>query len=201
MSKGKSTGLVAFWRDYDRKTYVKAAMLADRLGYDSFWLPEVWGYEVYSLLTEIALKTKRIKIATGITNVYSRSPALIAMQAATLDKVMGGEIQKGDALAVARIAGIQGAKRTSDLIPLCHPIRLDKVRVALDPAGPDVIRVEAEAIAVDRTGVEMEALTAASVAALTVYDMCKAIDKAMQVQDVRLLLKTGGKSGTYEAKP
>ena len=95
MSKGKSTGLVAFWRDYDRKTYVKAAMLADRLGYDSFWLPEVWGYEVYSLLTEIALKTKRIKIATGITNVYSRSPSLIAMQAATLDEISNGRFILG----------------------------------------------------------------------------------------------------------
>ncbi len=91
----QSTGLVAFWRDYDRKTYVKAAVLADRLGYDSFWLPEVWGYEVFSLLTEIALKTKRIKLATGIVNVFSRTPALIAMQAATLDEISGGRVILG----------------------------------------------------------------------------------------------------------
>ena len=90
-----SAGLVAFWRDYDRKTYVKAAVLADRLGYDSFWLPEVWGYEVFSLLTEIAVKTKRIKIGTGIINVFSRSPALIAMEVATLDEISGGRVILG----------------------------------------------------------------------------------------------------------
>ncbi|MBW2191476.1 MAG: LLM class flavin-dependent oxidoreductase, partial [Deltaproteobacteria bacterium] len=95
MLNKQSTGLLAFWRDYDRKTYVKAAVLADRLGYDSFWLPEVWGYEVFSLLTEIALKTKRIKIGTGIINVFSRSPALIAMQAATLDEISGGRFILG----------------------------------------------------------------------------------------------------------
>jgi alkanesulfonate monooxygenase SsuD/methylene tetrahydromethanopterin reductase-like flavin-dependent oxidoreductase (luciferase family) len=95
MLSKQSTGLLAFWRDYDRKTYVKAAVLADRLGYDSFWLPEVWGYEVFSLLTEIALKTKRIKLGTGIINVFSRSPALIAMQAATLDEISGGRFILG----------------------------------------------------------------------------------------------------------
>ena len=95
MLEKQSTGLLAFWRNYDRETYVKAAVLADRLGYDSFWLPEVWGYEVFSLLTEIALKTKRIKIGTGIVNVFSRSPALIAMQAATIDEISGGRFILG----------------------------------------------------------------------------------------------------------
>lgn len=95
MLSKQPTGLLAFWRDYDRNTYLKAAILADRLGYDSFWLPEVWGYEVFSLLTEIALKTKRIKIGTGIINVFSRSPALIAMQAATLDEISGGRFILG----------------------------------------------------------------------------------------------------------
>jgi len=95
MPSSRPLGLLAFWRDYDRKKYVKAAILADRLGYDSFWLPEVWGYEVFSLLTEIALKTKRIKIGTGIINVFSRSPALIAMQAATLDEISGGRFILG----------------------------------------------------------------------------------------------------------
>ena len=91
----RPSGLLAFWRDYDRKKYVKAAILADRLGYDSFWLPEVWGYEAFTLLTEIALKTKRIKLGTGIINVFSRSPALIAMQAATLDEISGGRLILG----------------------------------------------------------------------------------------------------------
>ncbi|MGB5811095.1 MAG: LLM class flavin-dependent oxidoreductase [Polyangiales bacterium] len=91
----RPTGLLAFWRNYDRATYVKAAVLADRLGYDSFWLPEVWGYEAFTLLTEIALKTKRIKLGTGIINVFSRSPALIAMQAATLDEISGGRLILG----------------------------------------------------------------------------------------------------------
>ena len=95
MLSKQSTGLVAFWRNYDRKTYLKAAVLADRLGYDSFWLPEVWGYEVFSLLTEMALETKRIKLGTGIVNVFSRSPALIAMQAATLDEISGGRLILG----------------------------------------------------------------------------------------------------------
>ena len=89
------TGLVAFWRTYDRETYLKAAILADRRGYDSFWLPEVWGYEVFSLLTEIAHRTKRIKLGTGIVNVFSRSPGLIAMQAATLDEISGGRVILG----------------------------------------------------------------------------------------------------------
>ena len=93
---GKPTlGLLAFWRDYDRKTYLKAAMLADKLGYDSFWLPEVWGYDSTTLLAEMAVKTKRIKLGTGIMNVYSRSPALIAMQAATLDEISGGRFILG----------------------------------------------------------------------------------------------------------
>lgn len=94
MSKPK-LGLLAFWRDYDRKTYLKAARLADKLGYDSFWLPEVWGYDCTTLLAEMAIKTKRIKLGTGIMNVFSRSPALIAMQAATLDEISGGRFILG----------------------------------------------------------------------------------------------------------
>ena len=89
------TGLVAFWKGYDRKMYLKAAILADRLGYDSFWLPEVWGYESFTLLTEIAVHTKRIKLATGIVNVFSRSPALLGMTAATLDDISGGRVILG----------------------------------------------------------------------------------------------------------
>ena len=89
------TGVLAFWKNYDRQLYVKAAVLADELGYDSFWIPEAWGYEIFSLLTEIALKTKRIKVGTGIVNVFSRSPGLIAMNAATVDEISEGRLILG----------------------------------------------------------------------------------------------------------
>ncbi len=97
------TALLGFWKDYDRKMYVKAAVLADELGYDSFWLPEAWGYEVFSLLTEIALKTKRIKLGTGIINVFSRSPGLIAMNAATLDEISEGRLILGIGTSSSRV--------------------------------------------------------------------------------------------------
>lgn len=125
------TGLLAFWRNYDRKTYLKAAVLADRLGYDSFWLPEVWGYEVFSLLTEIALKTKRIKIGTGIINVFSRSPALIAMQAATLDEISGGRFILGLGTSGKRvIEGLHGRDFTKPLTQMRDVIRV--VRTMLE---------------------------------------------------------------------
>ncbi len=127
----QSTGLLAFWRDYDRKTYVKAAVLADRLGYDSFWLPEVWGYEVFSLLTEIALKTKRIKIGTGIINVFSRSPALIAMQAATLDEISGGRFILGIGTSAKNVVeGLHGRDFEKPLTQTRDVIRV--VRTLLD---------------------------------------------------------------------
>ena len=111
-----------------------------------------------------------------------------------------GETPKGDALAVARLAGIQAAKKTSDLIPLCPPLSRTQVRVELKPlARRRVVRVEAEVRCEGRTGVEMEALTGASIAALTVYDMCKAVDRAIQIDGLRLLSKTGGKSGDWHA--
>ena len=102
--------------------------------------------------------------------------------------------------AVARLAGIMAAKRTADLIPLCHPLMLSKVAVDLAPAPPGAVEIEATVALTGRTGVEMEALTAVTVAALTVYDMCKAIDRGMRIEDVRLVHKSGGKSGTYEAR-
>ena len=127
--------------------------------------------------------------------------AVVVMSPETLALAQGGAA-KGDVLGVARLAGIMGAKRTSDLIPLCHPLPLDKVSVDLvaDPALPG-IRITATARTTGRTGVEMEALTAASVAALTVYDMLKAAQKDMRIEGIRLLKKTGGKSGTFEAAP
>ena len=124
----------------------------------------------------------------------------VVMAPATLAVIREGGIAKGDVLAVARLAGIMAAKRTPDLIPLCHPLPLASVSVTLepDPALPGV-RISATVGLVGRTGVEMEALTAVSVAALTVYDMCKAIDRGMRIEAVRLVRKEGGRSGAYEA--
>jgi cyclic pyranopterin phosphate synthase len=124
----------------------------------------------------------------------------VAMAPATLAHVTGGTAAKGDVLGVARIAGIMAAKRTSELIPLCHPLALSKVAVDLEP-DPEAgrVRIEATVATTGPTGVEMEALTAVSVAALTVYDMLKAVDRGMVIGEVRLALKEGGKSGRYEA--
>lgn len=133
-------------------------------------------------------ETDRIALATGA----------IRMQAATLTAIMSAQIKKGDVLGVARIAGVMAAKRTSDLIPLCHPIPLTDVQVTLTPdESLPGVRVEASARTVGRTGVEMEALTAASVALLTVYDMAKAIDRAMEITDISLAEKSGGLSGRF----
>jgi len=124
----------------------------------------------------------------------------IVMQPATLALIAEGKAGKGDVLGVARIAGIMAAKRTSDLIPLCHPLMLTKVAVDLTIAGPDAVEIEAQVRVTGRTGVEMEALTAVTIAALTVYDMVKAVDRGMRIEDVRLVLKEGGKSGRFEAE-
>ena len=124
---------------------------------------------------------------------------VVRMQPTTLALILAGEIEKGDALAVARVAGIQGAKRTSDLVPLCHPIRLDKVGVSLEPMGEDGLRIRVEAVGVDRTGVEMEALTGVTASALTLYDMIKGVDRSASIEAVRLLEKEGGRSGTWRA--
>ncbi len=124
----------------------------------------------------------------------------IAMMPATLALIQEGGVAKGDVLSVARLAGIMGAKRTPDLIPLCHPLALSSVQVELTP-DPDrsAIDIAATCKVVAATGVEMEALTAVAVAALTVYDMCKAVDRGMTIGDIRLVRKSGGKSGTFEA--
>ena len=124
----------------------------------------------------------------------------IAMAPQTYEIIAQGKAKKGDVLSVARLAGIMGAKKTPDLIPLCHPLAISKVAVelTLDPDLPGV-RVEATVKTTGQTGVDMEALTAVSVACLTVYDMAKAVDKAMQIGGTRVVLKDGGKSGRYEA--
>jgi cyclic pyranopterin phosphate synthase len=131
----------------------------------------------------------------------ARAEGRITMSAAALKAIRSNAIKKGDVLGVARLAGIQAAKRTADLIPLCHPLALTDVQVelTLDARLPGV-RVEATVSTVAPTGVEMEALTAVSVALLAVYDMAKSVDKGMRIHGIRLLEKTGGKSGTWRAR-
>jgi cyclic pyranopterin phosphate synthase len=124
----------------------------------------------------------------------------VVMAPETLELILQGQVGKGDVLGVARLAGIMGAKRTSDLIPLCHPLLISKITVDLVPAPPDAVEIEATVKVTGQTGVEMEALTAVTVAALTVYDMCKAADRGMRIEAVRLAHKSGGKSGVYEAE-
>jgi cyclic pyranopterin phosphate synthase len=133
--------------------------------------------------------TDRVAVARG----------RIVMAPDTLARIREGRMGKGDVLGVARLAGIMAAKRTGDLIPLCHPLMLAKVAVDLAPAPPDAVEIEATVKVAGRTGVEMEALTAVTVAALTVYDMCKALDRGMRIEGVRVAHKSGGESGTWEA--
>ena len=124
----------------------------------------------------------------------------IVMAPATLVLIREGRAGKGDVLGVARLAGIMAAKRTPDLIPLCHPLMISKVTVDLEPEGEDAVAIEATVKVTGRTGVEMEALTAVTVAALTVYDMVKAVDRSMRIEDVRLVHKAGGKSGEFRGE-
>src|SRR5215831_2517880 len=136
----------------------------------------------------------------GITERDASAEATITLSAEAFAAVAEGNAKKGDVLAAARIAGIMAAKKTSELIPLCHPIALTKVSVDFEPdAASHAIRIVTGAKTTGQTGVEMEALTAASIAALTIYDMVKAIDKAAVISDVKLLAKSGGKSGGYVA--
>jgi len=138
--------------------------------------------------------------AKSVTARIAVAEGWVKMTPQTLEKVLEGSAKKGDVLGVARLAGIMAAKRTPELIPLCHPLPITKVSVELeaDESLPGV-RIAATVKTTGQTGVEMEALTAASVAGLTVYDMLKAVDKAMEIGGVRVLLKDGGKSGRYQA--
>ena len=139
--------------------------------------------------------------AKADTDREARAEAYIRMAPETLQMILSGQHHKGDVFATARIAGIQAAKRTWELIPLCHPLLLSKVEVSLT-ALPETnqVRIESLCKLSGKTGVEMEALTAASVAALTIYDMCKAVQKDMVIETVRLLEKSGGKSGHFIAE-
>ena len=126
---------------------------------------------------------------------------LISMNAETFDLIQSQKVKKGNVLETARIAGIMAAKKTADLIPMCHPLNITHIQLDFTPhAAKSCIGIEATVRAIDQTGVEMEAITAVSVAALTIYDMCKASDKEMTISQIQLLKKTGGKSGTYVRK-
>lgn len=136
-----------------------------------------------------------------VTSRSATAKGRVTMEAATLKLILDDGLKKGNALEVARLAGIMAAKKTSDLIPLCHPLAISKVEVELHPdTKTNTVEVEATVKVSGQTGVEMEALTAVSVACLTLYDMAKAVDRGMKIGDIRLTKKSGGKSGDYEAK-
>jgi cyclic pyranopterin phosphate synthase len=146
-------------------------------------------------MVDVSAKSSTARMATAQARVFMRPE--------TLEKIQRGKIAKGDVLAVAQVAGVMGAKRTPDLIPMCHPILLTSVDVGFkeesqpDRHGRCSVTITATAKTIGQTGVEMEAMTAVSVAALTIYDMCKAVDKGMSFSDIFLLSKSGGKSGPY----
>jgi len=149
-------------------------------------------------MVDVSAKDSTERVATAQAKVF--------LQPETLEKIQNGKIAKGDVLSVAQVAGVMGAKKTPDLIPMCHPILLTSVDISFkedvqpDREGRCSITILAMAKTTGPTGVEMEAMTAASVAALTIYDMCKAIDRGMSFSEVCLLTKSGGKSGTYIRK-
>ena len=132
------------------------------------------------------------------TRRTARASGLVRMQPATLEAIVHGSIGKGDVREVARLAGIMAAKRTSDLIPLCHPLALESISIEFAPQADDSLRIDATVEITAKTGVEMEALTAVSVAALTVYDMCKSVDRAMVIERIQLEEKAGGASGQFK---
>jgi cyclic pyranopterin phosphate synthase len=155
-------------------------------------------------LSHIDAEGKAVMVDVSDKDVTDRSATArgtVLMAPATLRLIQEGGVKKGDVLSVARLAGIMGAKKTPDLIPLCHPLALNAIDVelTLDPAR-NAVEITATCRVRGRTGVEMEALTAVSVAALTIYDMCKAVDRSMTLTDIRLTEKSGGRSGDFRAK-
>ncbi len=142
-----------------------------------------------AVMVDVSAKAETTREATA--------QARVTMLPATLAMILGGTAKKGDVFGVARLAGIMAAKRTADLIPLCHPLPLAAVTIELAADGDDGVAITATVKTTGRTGVEMEALTAASVTALTVYDMCKAVDRGMRVEGLRVVAKSGGKSGDF----
>ena len=151
-------------------------------------------------LTHLNEKGEAVMVDVGEKNFTVRTAeafAKIKMQPATLSALLSGNLKKGDGLAAARIAGIMAAKKTFELIPLCHNIPIESIKIEFDNNGSDELYIHCFAKCTYKTGIEMEALTGASVAALTVYDMCKAIDRGMVIGEIKLLKKTGGKSGDF----
>lgn len=151
------------------------------------------------------MKSSEIKMADISQKAETQRKAIaqaeLFMKKETLRKLIQGKLPKGDAFSCAKIAGIMAAKKTSELIPMCHPLEITDVKVAFETdANKGIVIIKTNASCVGRTGVEMEALTAACVAALTIYDMCKPIDTDIVISDIKLLKKTGGKSGTYVRK-
>jgi cyclic pyranopterin phosphate synthase len=132
-----------------------------------------------------------------VTHRTARASGVVRMLPATLAAICDGSMSKGDVLEVARLAGIMAAKRTAELIPLCHPLALEAIAIQLEPEGDDALRIEGTVEITAKTGVEMEALTAVSVAALTVYDMCKAVDRGMVIERIQLEAKSGGVRGDF----
>lgn len=133
----------------------------------------------------------------AITLRTAQAQAIVSMQPQTLALILSGNIPKGDVFACARIAGIMASKRTWELIPMCHPILIEKVEVHIHPISDTDVKIVSDLCCTHKTGIEMEALTAVSIAALTLYDMCKAVDRSMVIHDIMLLHKTGGKSGDF----
>jgi cyclic pyranopterin phosphate synthase len=145
-----------------------------------------------AIMVDVSHKEETERVATA--------EALVFVQPTTMKLIVDGGIRKGDVVSVAQLAGIMGAKRTPDLIPLCHPLSLSSVSVSLNcDTARSCVHVTATCRVTARTGVEMEALTAAAVASLTIYDMCKAVDRGIRITDLRLVHKSGGKSGTFNA--
>jgi cyclic pyranopterin monophosphate synthase len=132
-----------------------------------------------------------------VTERSATASGVVRMAPSTLAMILDRRVSKGDVFAVARLAGIMAAKRTGDLIPLCHPLGIDGVTVDFEPEGDSTVKVEATVTVRGRTGVEMEALTAVSIASLTIYDMCKSVDRGIEVDRIRLEAKSGGRSGEY----
>ncbi len=154
-------------------------------------------------LTHINLKgeAQMVDISEkGDTEREAVARGRVLMKPATLEQVKAARVKKGDVLAVARVAGIMAAKKTPDLIPLCHPISIDNIAIEFDLSGNESIEITTRVKSTGRTGVEMEALVATSVAALTIYDMCKSLDRGMTITEIYLESKKGGRSGLYERK-
>jgi len=157
-------------------------------------MPEFTHFDEYGQARMVDVSGK------AVTMREAAAKARISMQPETLTLILNDNMAKGDVFGVARIAGILAAKRTSELIPLCHPLALTGIDILFEPnRNAAAVEISATVKIADRTGVEMEALTAVSVAALTIYDMCKAVDRGMIISDIRVVKKSGGKSGTFEA--